>query len=119
MIVDLADLKLHLRVDGDDEDFIIAAYGQAADARVSSWIGRPIYAVVSDMPAVGQAGYDTYQMVADQAIRVAIMKMVALMYGPERDGSGNSMDDAVPPRDIRDLLSGYRVFHRTTDLVVP
>lgn len=118
MIVDLADLKLHLRVDGDEENSLITAYGQAAEARVRDWIGRPFYRSADDLPAPGSAEYDPYQIVADQRIRVAIMQLVGLMFGPNRSGQGAPADDAVPPQTVRDLLSGLRVFFIETETEV-
>lgn len=109
MIVALADLKLHLRVDHDAEDLLIANIGLAAELRVRNWIGRPIYASTEDLPPVTDPLYNRYQMVADAAIIVAIMQLADRMY-EQRGGDGGSQDDAIPPWTVRDLLSGYRVF---------
>lgn len=110
MIIDLAEMKQHLRVDGDEEDSLITTYAEAAEARVRDWIGRPFYRSEADLPAPESAEYDPYQIVADQRVKVAIKQMVGLMFGPERSGQGAPGDDAVPPRSVRDLLSGLRVF---------
>lgn len=120
MIVGLPELKRHLRIelDVDEEDQLIASYGEAAATRVMQWIGRPVYATAAEMLQEGEPGYDRFQMVADQAIRVAIMKMVAQMYGPERAGNGAPDDDAVPSRDIRDLLSGHRIMFRDIEITL-
>lgn len=112
MIVALPDLKLHLRVDPADteEDSIIAAFGRAAELQVRNWIGRPIYASAVDLPAPGAPGYDRYQIVADEAITVAVKMLAERMY-EDRGGEGGTSEDAVPPVTVRALLSGYRVFH--------
>lgn len=117
MIVDLPELKRHLRVDGDEEDSLITTYGSAASKRVQQWLGRPVYARSEDMPPIGEPGYDTYQMVADDAIRVAVLQYVDRMWN-DRSGEGGASDDATPPRSIRELLSGHRVFSRIIDIVV-
>ncbi|MFC3568403.1 head-tail connector protein [Paracoccus simplex] len=114
MIVPLADLKAHLRVDHDAEDWLIANIGLAAELRVRNWIGRPIYAATEDLPPATDPRYSRYQMVADQAIIVAIMQMADRMY-QQRSGEGDSSGDAVPPWTVRDLLSGYRVFFPVPD----
>lgn len=120
MIVGLPDLKRHLRIEPgvDEEDPLIAGYGEAAATRVMQWIGRPVYATAAEMPQEGQPGYDRFQMVADKSIEVAIMKMVAQMYGPERAGNGGPDGDAVPSRDIRDLLSGHRIMCRDIEITL-
>lgn len=120
MIVGLFDLKRHLRVEleVDEEDSLIAAYADAAATRVMQWIGRPVYATAAEMPEEGEPGFDRYQMVADLSIRVSIMKMVAQMYGPDRASVGGSDGDAVPSRDIRDLLSGHRIMHRDIEITL-
>lgn len=109
MIIDLAEMKQHLRVDGDDEDLTISAINEAAQSQVANWIGRPIYAGPDDMPAEGDPGYDRFQIVADSAVRVAIKMLANRMY-THRGGEGGSAEDAVPPMTVRGLLSGYRVF---------
>lgn len=109
MIVGLDEMKAHLRIDHDDEDATVSAVSLAAEAQVRNWIGRQIYARSTDMPGPERPGYDPHQMVADEAIGVAIKQLGELMY-TDRGGSGGSEDDAVPPRSIRALLSGYRVF---------
>lgn len=109
MIIDLAEMKQHLRVDGDDEDLTISAISEAAQSQVANWIGRPIYARLEDLPAEGDPEYDRFQMVADSGIRVAI-KMLADRIYLHRGGEGGAAEDAVPPMTIRALLSGYRVF---------
>lgn len=112
MIVSLADLKLHLRVDHGEEDNLISSYGLAAELQVQNWIGRPIYAASGDLPLETDASYSPYQMVADPAIIVAIKQLADRMYR-QRGGEGDGQSDAVPPWTVRDLLSGYRVFSTT------
>lgn len=109
MIVELTDLKAHLRVDYPDEDELIIALGEAAEQEVRNWIGRPIYASPAELPAEGDPDYRRLQMVADRTIVVAIKMIVDLNYR-NREGSGGSDDDAAPPRSVRSLLAGHRCF---------
>lgn len=116
MIVGLSELKAHLRVDSDDENSLITAFGEAAEQQVRDYIGRPIYASAADMPAPGAIGYDAHQMVADRAVTVSIMMIADRLYR-ERGGEGGSNEDAVPPASVRALLAGHRVFSSITPLV--
>lgn len=114
MIVGLAELKAHLRVDSDDENLLVQTFGEAAEQQVRNWLGRPIYQRVSHMPAPGALAYDPHQMVADRAVVVAIMMIADALYH-NRGGAGGSSEDAVPPASVRALLAGHRVFSRATD----
>lgn len=51
-IVTLSEAKLHLRVDGTDEDTLIQALLNASEKSASLWMGRNIYA---DQNALGTA----------------------------------------------------------------
>lgn len=110
MIVSLADLKDHCRVDGDDQDILIATYGRAAERAVSQHLDRPIYAP-GDAPAEGDPGYDRYQIEANADIAVAIMQIVADM-NERRGTSGDADSSATIPQSARWLLAPYRVFFK-------
>lgn len=115
MIVGLPELKLHLRVDESPEytveDALIRAYASAAETMVKNWIGRPFYAEAADLPAIGAPEYDADQIVADDAIRVAVKMMTERFY-QNRGGEGGAAEDAVPPASVRALLAGHRIFAR-------
>ncbi|MTH61439.1 head-tail connector protein [Paracoccus litorisediminis] len=121
MIVDLLELKGHLRVDpgNHDEDDDIESYGLAAEVQVQHWLGRPIYATAVEMPASGSSLFDPYQMVADQAVKVAIKQLVGRFYGPDREAAGSTAEDAVLPASVRSLLAGHRVFHKVIETPSP
>lgn len=109
MIVELADLKMHLRVDSADEDRLIQSLGDAAELQIANWIGRPIYASSADLPGADDLKFDSNQIVANAAIIVAIKMTVDALY-KNREGDGDTVSDAVPSTTVRALLSGYRVF---------
>lgn len=111
MIVDLAEMRGWLKVNDDVPDAIITTVSLAAQAKVSHWIGRSIYARSEDMPTPGTPGYDEHQIVADEGIRVAIMREAYLMHN-HPGGEGNGGEDAVPNWSIRGSLAGYRVMFR-------
>lgn len=111
MIVALADLKEHCRVDGDDQDALIATYGRAAERVVSQHLDRPIYAP-GLMPAESDPDYDRYQIEANEDIVVAIMQIVSDM-NERRGTSGGADEAAVIPQSARWLLAPYRVFFRS------
>jgi hypothetical protein len=118
MILSLADLKAHLRVDDDNEDVILGVYAEAAEVMLANWIGRPFYAQASDLPVLGSPGYDQYQMVADPAILAAVLMLVDRMYN-FRDGDGAEGANAVPPLVVQALVSGHRVFRPSACETLP
>lgn len=114
MIVELAKLKAHLRVDSNDENLLIQTFGEAAEQQVRHWLGRPIYSRAAEMPTIGATGYHPHQMVADNAVIVSIMMIADALYN-NRGGSGSGSEDAVPPASVRALLAGHRVFSGEAD----
>lgn len=110
MIVPLADLKSHLRIDGDYMDFEIAMFGQAAERMVSQYIDRPIYQVGS-LPDSAAAGYDPYQIEASGDIVVVIKQLVHDM-NEQRGTTGGAGEPATLPLSARAMLAPYRVFAR-------
>lgn len=111
MIVGLPELKQHLRVDGDHENYLIESIGRAAEQQVRDWIGRPFYESEALMPAEGSANFDPHQIVANSLITVSIKMLADRMYN-NRGGEGMDAEAAVPPMSVRALLAGLRVFHR-------
>ena len=105
-------------MDSNDEDLLIATFGEAAEQQVRNWIGRPIYASAADMPAPGAIGYDAHQMVADHTVIVSIMMIAERLYR-ERGGEGGAGEDAAPPASVRALLAGHRVFSSIASATLP
>lgn len=110
MIVGLPELKVHLRVDGSEEDMLIEACSEAAEEQVRGWLGRPVYEHESQMPLPGTAGHDPNQIVANAAIKIAVMMLAERLYS-NRGGEGSGADNAVPPMSVRALLASLRVFY--------
>lgn len=102
-------VKLHCRVDADDDDALVGAYLASAEQSVVDYIQRPVYPVGSAMPADGDPGYSPYQMIVADPIVHAVLLLVAANYD-DRDGQADEVN-AVLPRPVRALLAPYRVWH--------
>ena len=93
-IVTLAEAKLHLRVDGADEDTLIQTYLDAAEAAAAQYLNRALYA--SDV------GTDATGLVMTKDIKVAVLLQVGAFYA-DREGV------AEMPTGSRVLLNPYRI----------
>lgn len=74
MLLTLATVKLHLRVDHSDEDTLITLYTNAAEASAAEYLNRTIYA---DSTAMGA---DTAGIVINDAIKSAILLHIGHLY---------------------------------------
>ena len=72
MLLDLATVKLHLRVDGTTEDALIGLYVTAAEEFAMQFLGRTIYAT-----ELAQ-GLDTAGIVINPAIQAALLLIVLI-----------------------------------------
>ena len=94
-------VKLHLRVDSNEEDDLIRLYYEAAVSDCVSYLNRPLYpdkAEADEAAAAGKAG----GVILNAAIRNAILLTVGYLYSTREDGSGGL------PRAARRLLEPYR-----------
>ena len=110
MLVDLATLKLHCRVDASDEDTLITAYGEAADERVASYLNRKIYANQNDMDDAvdsGVAGDDP--MVVNDSVKAAIMLLDGHLYANREAVVEAKIEMQELPMGVMFLLTPYRV----------
>ena len=73
-LIDLAQAKLHLRVDGVADDSMIQVYLDAAEESAAQYLGRTIYA---DETAQGS---DTAGIVINAPIRAAILLQCGHLY---------------------------------------
>ena len=78
--VTLAEAKLHLRVDGTDEDALIAALIAAAYANVEGRIFRKVYDTDETIPAE-----DTTGIHVNEAINAAVLLIVGHLYAYRED----------------------------------
>ena len=93
-IVTLAEAKLHLRVDGADEDTLIQTYLDAAEAAAAQYLNRALYA--SDV------GTDLTGLVMTKDIKVAVLLQVGAFYADREDL-------VEMPTGSRVLLNPYRI----------
>lgn len=110
MLVDLATLKLHCRVDASDEDTLITAYGEAADERVASYLNRNIYATQQALDAAvtaGTAGDDP--MVVNDSVKAAVMLLVGHLYANREAVVEAKIEMQELPMGVMFLLTPYRV----------
>ena len=101
MLLDLATVKLHLRVDDAAEDALIGVYALAAEEFAMQFLGRTIYA-----DATAQ-GTDTAGIVINPAIQAALLLIVGKLYACREDAVvGVSV--AQLPNGAEYLLRPYR-----------
>jgi hypothetical protein len=93
-IVTLAEAKLHLRVDGADEDTLLQTYLDAAESAAAQYLNRALYAT--------DAGTDETGLVMPEDVKTGVLLLVgSLYYG--REGVENM------PAGTRFLLNPYRL----------
>ncbi|MEP1511089.1 MAG: head-tail connector protein [Parasphingorhabdus sp.] len=97
----MADLKMHLRVDSDDEDAAIQGYLTAAEAAVANRIQRNI--IAADQSPV--EGTDAIAMTGD--IRAAILLLAGTLY----EYRETMVENVKPSMAYESLLAPYRVWH--------
>ena len=101
MLLDLAAVKLHLRVDDTAEDALTSLYVTAAEEFAMQFLGRTIYAT-----ALAQ-GADTAGIVINPAIQAALLLIVGKLYACREDAVvGVSV--AQLPNGAECLLQPYR-----------
>lgn len=110
MLVDLNTLKLHCRVDGDDEDALFSAYGEASEERVASYLNRKIYPNQTDLDTAvtaGTAGDDP--MIVNESVKAAIMLLVGHLYANREAVVESKIEMVELPMGVMFLLTPYRV----------
>ena len=98
-MINLNDAKLHLRVDGNEEDSIIQLYIDAALEKTSVILGRKLIAP-SATPS------DESEIAFNPAIKAACLLYVGLLYA-HREAVSNGLVEL--PLGYYDLLRPYRL----------
>ena len=93
-IVTLAEAKLHLRVDGAEEDTLIQSYIDAAESAAQQYLNRALYET--------SAGTDTTGLVMTKDVKVAVLLQVGAFYADREDL-------VEMPTGSRVLLNPYRI----------
>lgn len=100
-MIDLGLVKLHLRVDGDEEDALIRLYCEAAVSDCAAYLNRPLHKDAAEAEAAAKAGKKG-GVVLNDAIRNAILLTVGYLYATREDVAEGL------PRAARRLLEPYR-----------
>ena len=101
MLLDLATVKMHLRVDDSAEDALIGLYATAAEEFAMQFLGRAIYA-----NTLAQ-GADTAGIVINPAIQAALLLIVGHLYA-NREDVVVGLSAAQLPSGAQYLLQPYR-----------
>lgn len=101
MLLDLATVKLHLRVTESDEDALIDVYATAAEEFAMQFLGRTIYA-----DATAQ-GADTAGIVINSAIQAALLLIVGHLFA-NREDVVVGVSATQLPNGAQYLLQPYR-----------
>ena len=100
-ITTLATAKLHLRVDGTDEDATIQIYLNAAETAAAQYLNRAIYASEIDQ------GSDLDGIVMNDAIRAAVLLQCGNLYASRESVSSQAVNPL--PMGFFFLLDPYRL----------
>lgn len=102
MLLDLATVKLHLRVDDSAEDALIGLYATAAEEFAMQFLGRTIYAT-----ELAQ-GLDTAGIVINPAIQAALLLITGKLYA-NREDTVVGVSATQLPNGAEYLLQPYRI----------
>ena len=102
MLLDLATVKLHLRVDDSAEDALIGLYVTAAEEFATQFLGRAIYA-----NTLAQ-GADTAGIVINPAIQAALLLITGKLYA-HREDMVVGVSATQLPNGAEYLLQPYRI----------
>ena len=109
MLVDTATARLHLRVDGTQDDTLIALWLGAAQEAAMQHLNRNVYADSAALAAAmldGTAGSDP--MVVNDMIKAAVLLTLGHLYANRESVNTGSTATALP-RGVDDLLQPFRI----------
>lgn len=99
----LEEMKLHCRVDGDEDDVLLEAYGEAAMEVVKMQTSRNWYERPDEIPEDDPSG-----MAENPAIRQAMLLLVGHWY-KNREAVGDETKEL--PLGFWALIQPYRIYH--------
>ena len=105
-LLDIGTAKLHLRVDGDDEDDLIALYLTASELSAVEFLNRNVYATEADLEAAAEPN-EALPMVVNAAIKSAILLILGHLYANREEVVPGSVTKV--PFGAHALLQPYRV----------
>jgi len=101
MLLDLATVKMHLRVDDSAEDALIGVYVLAAEEFAMQFLGRTVYADEVEI------GADTTGIMLNATIQAALLLIVGHLYA-NREDVVVGLSAAQLPNGAQYLLQPYR-----------
>ncbi|MBP6861350.1 MAG: phage gp6-like head-tail connector protein [Neisseriaceae bacterium] len=101
MVISLDQAKLHLRVDGDDEDEVIKVYLGAAQSASARYLNRSIISDEGDR--VGET-----DLVATDDVRAAILLTLGHLYANRENEIVGSITSSLKFAAVN-LLTPYRI----------
>ena len=107
MLVTLATAKQHLRLDGSDEDAMVALYLSAAEDQAAQFLGRNVY---PDAPsaAIALLGGDLTALPLNASVEAAILLITGSLYAMREDAVIGASVQSLP-MGAHALLFPYRV----------
>ena len=111
-LVLLETVKAHVRVDHSDDDVLLEAYRDAAEAAAIGHLCRVVHPTGTVLPAEGEEGYDATAIVVGPAIVAAVLLLTGDLY-ESREAGGTG--DAVLPASVRALLAPWRIWQTFDD----
>lgn len=106
-LIDLDTAKMHLRVDGDEEDSVIEIYLAAAEAAAVQFLNRNIYATQSALEAAAEPE-KACPMVINAAVKAAMLLTLGHLYA-NRENVVIGAASTVLDMGAHSLLWPYRV----------
>lgn len=106
MLLDLATVKLHLRVTEPDEDDLIGVYALAAEEFAMQFLGRNVYATQLALDTAAEVA-PASPIVINAAIQAALLLIVGHLYA-NREDVVVGVSATQLPNGAQYLLQPYR-----------
>lgn len=106
-LIDIDTAKMHLRVDSEEEDDLIALYLAAAEASAVEFLNRNVYANQAALEAAAEP-VEARPMVINGAVQAAMLLILGHLYA-NRENTLVGVSAQELPMGAHSLLWPYRV----------